>query len=196
MTASASKAFPSSINSSTLSESARSMFDSPCKSPDCPADSEVISRDANESAFKFELVRGARFLDKPTVFAPADFLEALLAGEADLFNLTFFAVVFLEVVFFAAGFFPTAFRIGFPFFAAVLACLVFFLDLFLAAINAVYHRDNQALKALASAIVVTESLWLTEGFHTSDRVAPHLQQAYTMKSCRLGRLAPVIRKVS
>ena len=35
-TASASNAFPSSINSATLSESAPSMLDNPCKSPDCP----------------------------------------------------------------------------------------------------------------------------------------------------------------
>ena len=33
----ASKAFPSSSNSSTLSESARSRRDTPCRSPDCPA---------------------------------------------------------------------------------------------------------------------------------------------------------------
>jgi hypothetical protein len=117
------------------------MFDSPCKSPDCPADSDAISWDANGSVFKFEPVRGTRFLGKPTVFVPAPFLEGLLAREADFFNLTFFAVVFLEVAFFATGFFLTALRIGFPFFA-LRACLVFFLDLFLAAINAVYHRDN------------------------------------------------------
>jgi hypothetical protein len=138
------------------------MFDSPCKSPDCPADSDAISWDANGSVFKFELDRRVRFLDKPTVFAPAAFLEALVAREADLFNLTFFGVVFLEVVFFATGFCPTTFRIGFPFFAAVLFCLVFFFDLFLAAINAVYHRDNRALKASASPISVTQN-WVPRG---------------------------------
>src|ERR1019366_265224 len=36
VTASASNAFPSSINSATLSESAPPMLDNPCKSPDCP----------------------------------------------------------------------------------------------------------------------------------------------------------------
>ena len=123
------------------------MFDSPCKSPDCPADSDLISWDENGSVFKFELFRGARFLDKPTVFAPAAFLGGLLAREADLFKLTFLAVAFLEVVFFATDFFPTAFRTRFPFFAATLFSLVVFLDFFLAAITAVYHRHNQALKA-------------------------------------------------
>ncbi len=135
------------------------MFDSPCKSPDCPAESDPISWDVNGSAFKFELARGVRFVDKPTVFAPAAFLEALLAREADLSNLTFFAVVFLDVAFFAPGFFLTALRIGFPFFAALLACLVFFFDFFLATINAVYHRGNQALKASASTISVAGNCW-------------------------------------
>src|SRR3984893_11835465 len=39
-TTSASKALPSSSNSSTLSESALSISDNPCKSPDCPPDFE------------------------------------------------------------------------------------------------------------------------------------------------------------
>src|ERR1700674_1023924 len=42
-TTSASKAFASSINSSTLSESALAVFDNPCKSPDCPADLALTS---------------------------------------------------------------------------------------------------------------------------------------------------------
>ena len=85
-------------------------------------------------------------MDKPTGFAPAAFFGLLPAREDAFFKSTFLAVVFLEVVFFAAGFFPTAFRVGLLFFAGTLVSLVFLLDFFLAAIIAVYHRHNQALK--------------------------------------------------
>ena len=95
------------------------MFDSPCKSPDCPADCDLISWEVNGSVFKVELFRGARFLDKRPGFAPAAFFGRLADREAAFFKSTLLAVLFLEVVFFAAGFFPTAFRAGFPFFAAL-----------------------------------------------------------------------------
>ncbi len=130
------------------------MSDSPCKSPDCPADCDLISWDVIGSSSKLNPLRGARFLGDCTVFALAVFLGRATARETDFFRLICFAAFFLEVVFFAGRFFTTAFRAGLPFLTEVrLSLAVFFLGPLLAAITAVYHRPNQGLKTLCMRFI-------------------------------------------
>jgi hypothetical protein len=94
--------------------------------------------------------RGARFLIDCIVFALAVFFGRATAREADFFRSTFFAAFFLESAF-AGRFFASAFRAGLPFLAEVrFSLVIFFLGLLLAAITAVYHRHNQALKTLCT----------------------------------------------
>src|SRR5882724_4875452 len=142
-TASASNAFPSSINSDTLSESAPSMFDNPCKSPDCAPDVSLRASGANASVST--LWPRPRVLSAVGVLAPIVFRPRAFVFTAFFFKAGFFfANFFLEVPLFLTRFFLTVFFSGFPFFPAdPLGFVSFFLVLFLA-MRAVYHRHVPA----------------------------------------------------
>ena len=139
-TTSASKAFPSSISSPTLSESALSTFDNHCSSPDCPADRNPNPWEANASASKRCSRLAVRLLAAPAVFARTFLLAGGLA-IAFFKERGFPANFFFADAFFLASFFRTVFLTGLAFFGAVffsVAC--FFFVFFFAAIGAVYHR--------------------------------------------------------
>src|SRR6202521_3088886 len=142
-TASASNAFPSSSNSSTLSESAPSMLDNPCKSPDCPPERAASPSGANATVSTVWLFPRTRFLAAREVFRPAVFLAPTFVFAPAFLGEAFFAVnFFLRAPPFFASFSLSALLSGFAFLSATpcdFAC--FFLGFFLAAIRAVYHRS-------------------------------------------------------
>src|SRR6266851_9976557 len=144
-TASASNAFPSSINSATLSESAPSMLDNPCKSPDCPP-LALSPSSANASVSTLWLFPLTRVLSAVGVFAPVVFLpRAFVVFTAAFFNAGFFfANFFFGVPLFLASFFLTLLFIGFLFFPADPFGFVRFLLVLFLAIRAVYHRQIRA----------------------------------------------------
>lgn len=91
--------FPSSTNSSTLSESTSSRLDSPCRSPDCPAapDAVPLREKAVPGLFVLRLVvaflRGGCFLT--TGFFVADFLvDDLVFAAGAVFDFERFLVAF------------------------------------------------------------------------------------------------------
>src|SRR6266404_5345106 len=109
-TTSASNAFPSSRSSSTLSESAPSRLDNPCKSPDWPPDRGLRPWRVKAAVSTTEpfaaCVLGAR-----AFFRAVFFLLASLVFAAALFRavLFFFADFSLRVELFLAGFFSAFF---------------------------------------------------------------------------------------
>jgi hypothetical protein len=118
VTASASNAFPSSINSDTLSESAPSMLDNPCKSPDCPP-LALRPSGANASVSTLWLFLRTRVRSAAGVFAPVVFLPRAFVFTTAFFKVGFFfANFFFGAPLFLASFFLTVFFIGFPFFPA------------------------------------------------------------------------------
>src|SRR5229473_8083651 len=131
-TTSASNAFPSSSNSSTLSESAPWTLDNPCKSPDCSPDRPPSPSGANATASTLWLFPRTCFLSAPAVFPPVVFLPPTFVFSSPFFGAAFFlGVVIFLASFFLNAFFLTAFFIGATFLPAVLidfAC--FFLVLF------------------------------------------------------------------
>src|SRR6266849_2235191 len=141
-TTSASNAFPSSSNSSTLSESAPWALDNPCKSPDCSPDRAPSPSSANATVSTLWLFPRTCFLSSPAVFPPVVFLPPAFVFTSAFFGAAFFfANFFLGVTLFLASFFSTAFFIGATFLPAVLFDFVcFFLVFFLVATRAVYHR--------------------------------------------------------
>src|SRR5258706_2573999 len=141
-TASASNAFPSSINSATLSESAPSMLDNPCKSPDCPPDLSLSASGANASVSTLWLFPRTRVLSAVGVLAPVVFWPRAFVFTAAFFKAGFFFTnFFFGAPLFLARFFLTVFFNGFPFFPALFRFVSFLLVLFLA-IGAVYHRHH------------------------------------------------------
>src|ERR1019366_1481714 len=154
VTTSASNALPSSINSSTLSESADSMLDNPCESPDCPADRDLSPWSSNGSTSKLRLLVGTRFLMAPAVFAPAVFLPTVFVFPPAFFKAGFFfANFFFGAGFFLANFFVAAFLAGLPLFGPVFLSFLCFFLAFLLAIGAVYHglMDRPILNSDLSA---------------------------------------------
>src|SRR5229473_5316520 len=132
-TASASNAFPSSSNSSTLSESAPWMLDNPCKSPDCSPDRAPSPSSANATVSTLWLFPRTCLLSAPAVFPPVVFLPPIFVFTSAFFGAAFFFANFFLGV--------TLFLIGTTFLPAVLFDFVcFFLAFFLVAIRAVYHR--------------------------------------------------------
>src|SRR5258708_2560726 len=129
-TTSASNAFPSSSNSSTLSESAPSAFERPCKSPDWRPERVSSWSGKNASVSTLRVLWRICFFGAFTFFAAIFFLLPAFAfavfffGDAFFFFAAFFLSVFLRVVFLLAVLFDL---VG------------LFLDFFLAAIGAVYH---------------------------------------------------------
>ena len=107
-TASASNAFPSSINSATLSESAPSMLDNPCKSPDCPPDLSLSASGANASVSTLWLFPRTRVLSAVGVLAPAVCWPRAFVFTAAFFKAGFFfANFFFAVPLFLARLFLT-----------------------------------------------------------------------------------------
>src|SRR5229473_5657270 len=104
-TTSASNAFPSSSNSSTLPESARWTLDNPCKSPDCSPDRSPSPSGANATASTLLLFPRTCFLSAPAVFPPVVFLPPTFVFSSPFFGAAFF----LGVVIFLASFFLNAF---------------------------------------------------------------------------------------
>src|SRR5712692_1633750 len=132
-TASASNAFPSSSNSSTLSESALWTLDNPCKSPDCSPDRAPSPSSANATVPTLWLFPRTCLLSAPAVFPPVVFLPPIFVFTSAFFGAAFFFANFFLGV--------TLFLIGTTFLPAVLFDFVcFFLAFFLVAIRAVYHR--------------------------------------------------------
>src|SRR5580692_1432366 len=116
---SASNAFPSSSNSSTLSESAPWRSDKPCRSPDCPPEREPKPAGSNTTLSVRSLL--------PRVL--------VLFSAFFFFGATFFAAAFTAgAAFFAALFFGAGFRLG-----AFLGLLFFFFLVVLVAMGGVYH---------------------------------------------------------
>src|SRR5216683_2430750 len=130
-TASASKAFPSSSISSTLSEFAPSRLDNPCKSPGCPPERATSPSGANATVSTVWLFPRTRFLAARAVLPRAIFLAPALV----------FASAFFGAEFFFASFALSAFLTGFTFLPAILF-VCFLLVFFLAAIRAVYHPSG------------------------------------------------------
>src|SRR5882724_3848360 len=129
-TASASKVFPSSSNSSTLSESAPWTLDNPCKSPDCSPDRAIAPSSALASVSTRRLFLRTCFLTPATVLSTAVFLAPTFVFASILFGAAFFfAMFFLEGTLFD-------FFIG----ATLLPADCLFLVFSLVAIHAVYHR--------------------------------------------------------
>src|ERR1035441_4350712 len=115
VTASASNAFPSSIKSATLSESAPSVLDNPCKSPDCPP-LALCPSSAKASVSTLWLFSRTRVLSAAGVFAPVVFLPR--------------ALVVFTAAFFKAGFFFADFCFGVPLFLAIFFLTVLFIGFF------------------------------------------------------------------
>src|SRR5579862_3375368 len=118
---SASKAFPSSRSSSTLSESAASRSDNPCRSPDWPPDRDLRPSRVKAAVSTMGLLGAGCFLEALALFGAVFFL---------LPRFAFAAGFFLRAGLFLASFFEAFFRGAFFFFFAF----------FLVAIGAVYHR--------------------------------------------------------
>lgn len=100
--ASASKAFPSSSNSSTLSELAVGRSDKPCKSPDCPSCCCRGSEDENGtngtvSTTKPVLATLLLFAENLFFLPGKDCLEAALFRTGFFFGLIFLATDFFRV---------------------------------------------------------------------------------------------------
>src|ERR1019366_6163165 len=145
VTASASNAFPSSVNSATLSESAPSMLDNPCKSPDCPPDLSLSASGTNASVSTLRLFPRTRVLSAVGVLAPVVFWPRVFVFTAAFFKPGFFfANFFFGVSLFLASFFLTVFFSGFPFFPADPFGFVRFLLVLFLTIRAVYHRHMRA----------------------------------------------------
>jgi hypothetical protein len=102
VTVSASNAFPSSINSLTLSEFAASTLDSPYKSPDCSPERDPGSPRENAAVPTRWLFAPVCFLPARAVFLPVVFLPAAFLLVAVFFGADFFAN-FLGVLFFLAS---------------------------------------------------------------------------------------------
>ena len=112
----ASNAFPSSSNSSTLSESALSMFDKPSRSPDCnPETSGERSRESSGMSLSRRV--GLRL---GLLMA----LAALTGGLAAVFWALTFGVLALAIFF--AGFAVPVLALGFPAFTGFAFAGVFF----------------------------------------------------------------------
>src|SRR6266403_1831079 len=120
-TTSASNAFPSTSNSSTLSESAPWTLDNPCKSPDCsPARTPGLSN-GNDTVSTLWVFPRTCSLSTPLVFPPVVLLPPTFVFASALFGAAFFfANFFLGVTLFFASFFLTAFFIGTTFLPAAL----------------------------------------------------------------------------
>src|SRR6266568_2254225 len=101
-TTSASNAFPSSSNSSTLSESALWTLDNPCKSPDCSPDRALSPSSANAIASTLWLFPRTCFLSAPAVFPPVVFLPPIFVFTSAFFGAAFFFVCFFLVFFLVA----------------------------------------------------------------------------------------------
>src|SRR5467141_218925 len=141
LTTSASNAFPSSSNSSTLSEFAPARLDNPCKSPDCPPERAASPSGAYATVSTVWLFPRPRFLATGAVFPTAIFLAPAFVFASAFFGAAFFfANFFLGVAPFLASFALNVFLIGFTFLPAILF-VWFLLVFFLAAIGAVYHRS-------------------------------------------------------
>src|SRR5436853_3612854 len=145
-TTSASNAFPSSSNSSPLSESAPSTLDNPCKSPDCSPDRAPSPSSANATVSTLCFFPRTCSLSAPAVSPPVVFLPPAFVLTFAFFGAAFFfANFFLGVTLFLASLCLIAIFIGANFLPAVLfdfAC--FFLVFFLVAIRAVYHRSYKS----------------------------------------------------
>src|SRR5436190_3484613 len=129
-TASASNVFPSSSNSSTLSESAPWTLDNPCKSPACSPDRAIAPSSANASVSTLRLFLRTCSLTPATVLSTAVFLAPTFVFASIFFGAAFFfTMVFLEGTLFD-------FFIG----ATLLPAGCLFLVFSLVAIHAVYHR--------------------------------------------------------
>src|SRR5712664_3848678 len=122
LTSSASNAFPSSSNSSTLSEPAPAIPDNPCRSPDCPPDRAPRPLGSNTTLPIFSLF--------PRTFF---FLRAAFFRKGFLFGAIFFFAGF----FLGAAFLPAAFLFAFSLF------------LFLVAIRGVYHFPSRPVTRTA-----------------------------------------------
>jgi hypothetical protein len=102
-----------------LSESAPSMLDNPCKSPDCPPDLSVSVSGANASVSTLWLFPRTRVLGAIGVLAPAVLWPRAFVFSAAFFKAGFFfANFFFGLPLFLARFFLTVFFSGFPFFPA------------------------------------------------------------------------------
>src|SRR5580698_1434036 len=102
MTASASNAFPSSSNSSILSESAPSRRDKPCRSPDCSPEEDRRRGSLTYATGSGRCVRSPASLAAVAVLFMLDFLGAPLALNPDFFGADFFgAAFFAGLAFFA-----------------------------------------------------------------------------------------------
>src|SRR6267154_1087346 len=145
-TTSASNAFPSSSNSSTLSESAPWTLDNPCKSPDCSPGRAPSPSSPNATVSTLWCFPRTCSLSAPSVSSPVAFLPPASVLSFAFFGAAFFfANFFLGVTLFLASLCLIAILIGANFLPAVLfdfACffLVFFLFI-MVAIRAVYHRS-------------------------------------------------------
>src|SRR5882724_2171083 len=131
LTASASNVFPSSSNSSTLSESAPWTLDNPCKSPDWSPDRATAPSSANASVSTLRLFLRTCFLTAAAFLAPTFFFASTFFGAA-----FFFGMFFLGGTLFSARLILTAFFIG-----ATLPAICLFFVFSLVAIRAVYHRS-------------------------------------------------------
>src|SRR6266446_3557525 len=142
-TTSASNAFPSSSNSSTLSESAPWTLDNPCKSPDCSPDRAPSPSSANATVSTLWLFPRTCFLSSPAVFPPVVFLPPAFVFTSAFFGAAFFfANFFLGVTPFLASFFSTAFFIGATFLPAVLIDFACFFLVFVTA-NVGVEAENR-----------------------------------------------------
>src|SRR6266481_3816549 len=145
-TTSASNAFPSSSNSSTLSESAPWTLDNPCKSPDCSPGRAPSPSSPNATVSTLWCFPRTCSLSAPAVSSPIAFLPPAFVLTFAFFGAAFFfANFFLGVTLFLASLCLIAIFIGANFLPAVLfdfAC--FFLVFFLVAIRAVYHRSYKS----------------------------------------------------
>src|SRR6185503_843469 len=134
-TTAASNALPSSSNSTTLSESAVSRLDKPCKSPDCPPSLAVGPFAGNPTVSAGSLV--SRMVSRRVIFnfLPATFLcAALTAGFFfEIFPLR--AIFFLPATFLCAALPADFFFEIFPlraifFLPATFLCAALLADLF------------------------------------------------------------------
>ncbi|SRR6266481_9953361 len=101
-TTSASKAFPSSSNSSTLSESAPSRLDNPCKSPDWPPERADSPSGENVTVSMVWLLPRTRFFTARVAFPTAFFLGAAFFFADFLFGVAAFFFCFFRDFFLVA----------------------------------------------------------------------------------------------
>src|SRR5712664_1004307 len=105
-TTSASNAFPSSSNSSTLSESAPSTLDNPCKSPDCSPECGPSPSSPNATVSTLWLFSLTCFLRSTAVFRLVVFLPRAFVFTSAFFGAAFFSAnFFLGVTLILVGFF-------------------------------------------------------------------------------------------